>query len=104
MTAFESEPVFPKENENTSEILFTRDDLLIGLVSQIEVLWRKHADAVRDQNAEDRKSVRDELYQIYATLEYYEADITDASVTPETRTAAEYELWLMRNHLYKILH
>ncbi len=104
MTAFETEPVFPKENENTSETLFTRGDFLAGMISQIEVLWQMRADAIRDQNTEDRKRIRDELYQIYNTLEQYQEDINDPSVKPETREAVEEELWLLRNHLHKFLH
>ncbi len=104
MSAFETEPVSPQENEIQNESFFTKGDFLVGLLSCIEVLWSEHADAVRNQDKDKRAHARSELHRAYRELEECQDDITDPSVKPETREAIEFELWMARNHLDKVLH
>jgi hypothetical protein len=104
MTSFGTEPAPSQENERQNETLFTRGDLLMGMLSYIEALWSQHAEAVSTQNTEARAHIRSELYRAYHELEECQDDINDPSVTAETRDAVENELWTARNHLYKILH
>jgi ElaB/YqjD/DUF883 family membrane-anchored ribosome-binding protein len=104
MNAFETEPAPPQENEKQADPLFTKGDFLIGMVSYIEALWSRHAEAVRDKNKELRAEVRSELHRAYRELEECQDDINDSSVKPETRETVEFELWMARNHLHKVLH
>jgi hypothetical protein len=103
MNAFETEPAPSKENESQNETLFTKDDFLVGIVSYIEQLWTQRAIAVQNQDSDGLAHLRDELYRAYRELEECRADIDDPSVTVETRTAVENELWMAKNHLYKVL-
>jgi hypothetical protein len=104
MTAFETEPAPSQENERQDETLFTRGDLLIGMLSYIETLWSRHAEAISMQNTEARAHIRSELYRAYHELEECQDDINDSSVEPETRKAVEFELWMARTQLQKVLH
>ena len=104
MNAFETEPVPPQENEKHSEALFTKGDFLVGMLSYLETLWSQHAEAIQSKNTSDRERIRDEIYRAYHSLEECQDDVNDVSVKPETKQAIEFELWMSRNHLRKILH
>jgi hypothetical protein len=104
MTAFESEPAPSKENEKQDELLFTRGDLLVDMVSYINDLWTQRASALQERDKETLAHLRDELYRAYRELEECQDDVNDSSVTAETRNAVENELWMAKNHLYKVLH
>jgi len=104
MNAFEPEPAPSKENEKQEELLFTRGDLLVDMVSYINDLWTQRAAALQEQDKEALGHLRDELYRAYRELEECQDDVHDSSVTAEVRESVENELWMAKNHLYKILH